>query len=64
MSAGFSEARCAQLAKREGVSFYTAAKMMGAKGARRRREKRAQEVNARCEARKPKKLPWWLQDAF
>lgn len=62
MSAGFNEARCAQLAKREGVSFYTAAKMMGTKGARKRREKRAQEINAKWEARKPP--PWWLRDAF
>lgn len=64
MSKGFNEARCALLAKREGVSFYEAAKMLGRAGARKRREKRAQEINARCEARQPKRLPWWLQDAF
>lgn len=62
MSKGFNETRCAALAKRAGVSFYDAAKMMGAKGARKRREKRAQEINAIYENRKPP--PWWLRDAF
>jgi hypothetical protein len=62
MSRGFNEARCAQLAAREGISFQAAAELMGRKGARKRREKRAQAVNERIAARQP--VPWWIRDAF
>ena len=62
MSTGFNCARCELYAKREGISYYEAAKRLGAAGARKRREKSAQRVNAAIEARKPP--PWYLRDNF
>jgi len=62
MSRGFNEARCALVARRDGISFQEAAQKLGRLGARRRREKAAQRVNAAIAAKAPP--PWWLRDAF
>jgi hypothetical protein len=60
MSKGFNQARCELVARREGISYFEAAKRIGASGARKRKQKQAQRINASIEAKRP--LPWYLRD--